>query len=154
MLANPDFMKNPQKSIHDAIEHIQQVLENSFIDTGFSGSTLIALLILNNQIISSNIGDSRAILAKKNDNSWNFLNLSYDHKPDIPLEKERILKQGGIIEPFKDEDGRFLGPLRVWHSNGKSGNNCGIAMTRSIGDKIVKSVGVTWEPGKKMMFYF
>ena len=36
---------------------------------------------------------------KKN---WEISELSRDHKPDIPAEKERILKQGGRIEPFKD----------------------------------------------------
>ena len=48
---------------------------------------------------------------KKN---WEISGLSRDHKPDIPAEKERILKQGGRIEPFKDEHGNPLGPMRVW----------------------------------------
>ena len=144
------FSKYPQKSLHNSLDYIQQVLENSFIDTSFSGSTLISLLIEDNTVISTNVGDSRAILARRNDNSWTPINLSFDHKPDLPLERERISKLGGIIEPCKDEQGRPLGPLRVWHSNGNK-NSCGIAMTRSIGDKVAKIVGVTWEPGFYMI---
>ena len=37
----------------------------------------------------------------------------------------------------------FRGPLRVWLKNE---NLPGLAMTRSVGDSIAASVGVTWEP--------
>jgi len=83
-------------------------------------------------------------LAKKDDNNWNFINLSFDHKPEVSFERERIIKQGGRIDYILSSEGQPMGPLRVWLSNE---NNCGIAMTRSIGDKTAKSVGVTWEPG-------
>lgn len=83
-------------------------------------------------------------MAKKDDNNWNFINLSFDHKPEVSFERERIIKQGGRIDYILSSEGQPMGPLRVWLSNE---NNCGIAMTRSIGDKTAKSVGVTWEPG-------
>ena len=78
--------------------------------------------------------------------SWNFKSLSYDHKPEIISEKERIIQQGGRIDYLLDNDGQPVGPLRVWLNNEF---NYGIAMTRSIGDKTAKAVGVTWEPGNK-----
>ena len=135
MLSDTNFSKFPQKSLHNSLDYIQQVLENSFIDTSFSGSTLISLLLQDNSIISTNVGDSRAILARRNESSWTPIDLSFDHKPDLPLERERIFKLGGIIEPLKDEEGRALGPLRVWHSNGNNGSNCGIARHVQLGIK-------------------
>lgn len=155
MLSDASYNDEPSKAFHNSISYIEQVLESSFIDTYYSGSTLISVLLKYNQIICANIGDSRAILAKKQkrnsennpcsmNNGWKFVCLSKDHKPDDPEEKERILKEGGHIDHMTDLEGRSIGPLRVWPKNG---SNMGLAMSRSIGDKVVKVFGVTWEPG-------
>lgn len=145
LLPNQEFLKAPKESIHKAIAHIETVLEASFIESTNSGSTLNALLILDNSLISINVGDSRCVLAKKAFNShWKPLPLTIDHKPELPDERERIIKNGGVIETLKDNEGRAMGPLRVWRPEQ---NSCGIAMTRSIGDQSAKGVGVTWEPG-------
>lgn len=53
-------------------------------------------MIYKNTIYVANAGDSRAILALKNSNST-MEELSRDHKPDLDVEKERILKAGGFI---------------------------------------------------------
>ncbi|KAL4439608.1 hypothetical protein ABPG74_004010 [Tetrahymena malaccensis] len=139
-------------------------LSNSSIDCMFSGTTMISLLLLINQnnlkIFSCNCGDSRAIMGllksqtvtqqtkgKQNSsiNSYFFevLELSRDHKPELPDEKERILQQNGRIDSYRDEFGNQLGPMRVWLKNE---NIPGLAMSRSIGDDVATSVGVTWEP--------
>ena len=57
--------------------------------------------------------------------------VSTDHKPTLPLEKERIIKCNGRIEPFKDSLGRFKGPSRVWM---RHEDIPGLAMSRSMGD--------------------
>ena len=44
---------------------------------------------------------------------------------------------------YKDEDGNDIGPLRVWL---KEADLPGLAMTRSLGDGIAQTVGVTCEP--------
>ena len=139
--------QDPDKTLYTAIGHIENVLESSFIDTTYSGSTLICTLLLHKNLICANTGDSRAILARKSSqtsNQWSFLPLSTDHKPDVPEEKARILKSGGIIQEMRDCEGRAIGPLRVWPCKEA---NMGLAMSRSIGDKSVKPFGVTWEPG-------
>ncbi len=41
-----------------------------------------------------------------------------------------MIDSGGRVEPFKDSNGNFLGPLRVWL---QFENVPGLAMTRSIG---------------------
>ena len=52
---------------------------------------------------------------------------------------------GGRIEAFKDQDGNFVGPSRVWLLNQ---DIPGLAMSRSIGDVVASTVGVTCRPGK------
>lgn len=62
-------------------------------------------------------------------------------------EAQRILKAGGRVEPFRDFDGGFIGPSRVWLMNQ---DIPGLAMSRSIGDVVAASVGVTSHPGKRI----
>ena len=69
--------------------------------------------------------------------------LSFDHKPELESERIRILKNNGRIETIIDSYGRKCGPLRVWL---KDQQLPGLAMTRSIGDMIAVSAGVTWKP--------
>ena len=56
-----------------------------------------------------------------------------NNNDENPKEKERIIKAGGRVEPFKDERCGFVGPYRVWF---KHDNYPGLAMSRSFGDKI------------------
>jgi len=68
--------------------------------------------------------------------------LSEDHKPDTPAEAARIKKMGGFVSPPEEEWG---GPARVWLDK-ECATLPGIAMARSIGDHLVKPVGVIAEP--------
>jgi hypothetical protein len=43
--------------------------------------------------------------------------LSQDHKPTVEAEKKRVLKSGGKIHAFKDENGCPVGPQRIWLPN-------------------------------------
>ena len=81
---------------------------------------------------------------------WNTTILSRDHKPTIPEEEERILKKGGRIRPMKDEDGEFIGPLRVYM---KDKDMPGLAMTRSFGDYFGSIAGVISEPEVTQYFF-
>lgn len=49
----------------------------------------------------------------------------------------------GRIEPYRDEHGEEIGPLRVWIKNE---HVPGLAMTRSFGDLLGASVGVSAIP--------
>lgn len=69
--------------------------------------------------------------------------LSFDHKPEVSSEKKRILSNNGRVSSIIDNSGRSCGPLRVWLKNEQLP---GLAMTRSIGDLVAESVGVTWKP--------
>ena len=113
------------------------------IDSLFSGSTCVSIVFTPSKLICANLGDSRCIIGKYDGKKWFSKNISNDHKPNILVEEERILKKGGRIEPYKDDEGNFIGPKRVWL---KEEDAPGLAMSRSFGDRIAHSVGVISEP--------
>ena len=80
-----------------------------------------------------------------NNLEWLSHNLTRDHKPNERDEAARVKAKGGRIQPFKDDDGEFIGPPRVWL---KEDEIPGLAMTRSFGDRVAATVGVISEPGK------
>ena len=86
-----------------------------------------------NKVICANCGDSRGMMARLDDQgNWNEVSLSNDHKPCTPIEQDRILKNGGRVEAYRI-NGISVGPKRVWL---KVDNVPGLAMSRSIGDKV------------------
>ena len=146
----------------------KSLLRNRQIDSDLSGSTCISVIYTPKKLIIANIGDSRCILGKciekenlgekdeiigqknKKNVKWVAENLSRDHKPTIPEEAERILKVGGRIRPMKDDDGEFIGPMRVYM---KDKDMPGLAMTRSFGDYFGSTAGVISEPEVSEYFF-
>ena len=53
------------------------------------------------------------------------------------------MEQNGRVEAFKDMNGDPMGPLRVWVQDD---DVPGLAMSRSVGDKVAQSVGVIPDP--------
>ena len=113
------------------------------IDSDLSGSTCVSVIYTPKKLIIANLGDSRCVLGTKNKNEWKYINLSRDHKPDIKEEADRIKKKGGRIRPMIDEDGNFVGPMRVYM---KDKDMPGLAMTRSFGDNFASIAGTICEP--------
>jgi serine/threonine protein phosphatase PrpC len=68
--------------------------------------------------------------------------LTIDHKPDLPVEKARIEGKGGRVFSVEYEDG-VDGPPRVWLGHM---DVPGLAMSRSLGDAVAHTVGVSSEP--------
>lgn len=156
----PQHMKTAVGPLDEELTHLTTVFTSAYvhlnsdllkrpaIDSSFSGSTAVSVLIRGNLAIGANAGDSRAILGKKTDGVWTAVPLSNDHKPENPSELSRIQRCGGRVEPFKgtphiDETGRPLGPARVWL---RGEQIPGLAMSRSIGDSVAAQVGVISEP--------
>ena len=71
------------------------------------------------------------------------MQLTIDHKPNNKLERNRVLAAGGNIKRCKGIDGRKYGPLRVWV---RDREECGLSMTRSIGDYFADAAGVISTP--------
>lgn len=74
-----------------------------------------------------NLGDSRTIMCNVEGGEISAMELSIDHKPYKPGEKERIEKCGGEVMPKEGT----AGPLRVWKKDEESP---GLAVTRTLGD--------------------
>ena len=68
--------------------------------------------------------------------------MSRDHKPHCADEAQRIIKYGGRIDTYRNSKGLPYGPLRVWNNS----NVPGLAMTRSMGDWVARSIGVIDKP--------
>ena len=145
---NIDLMKDDLTVISPIIKTCfvnenKNLLKNRQIDSDLSGTTCISVIYTPKKLIIANIGDSRCVLGKCKNNKWSSENLSRDHKPTIPEEAERILKVGGRIHPMRDDDGDFIGPLRVYM---KDKEMPGLAMTRSFGDYFGSTAGTISEP--------
>ena len=127
------------------IKENTKLISNEMINSMLSGSTCVSCIYTPIKLITANVGDSRIILGKynKENNKWKSVDLTRDHKPSLPDEEKRILSKGGRIEPMKDEDNSFIGPPRVWL---KEQDYPGLAMSRSFGDRVAHSVGVSEEP--------
>lgn len=118
------------------------LINKRVIDINYSGTTAINVLIRDKTCICANVGDSRAIIGRFNE-VWYPVELSRDHKPNEKYEKYRIEQLGGRVEPYKESDGNFIGPDRVWLQHEQLP---GLAMSRSIGDLVAAHVGVISEP--------
>ena len=112
------------------------------LDVSFSGTTCVLVVQLGKKLLCANVGDSRAILIqhnKKLNNIPSIFNLSRDFKPDLPEEKKRIYKMGGVVDQMVDMNGMKAGPPRVW---GRGKTFPGLAMSRSLGDFKGKEYGI------------
>ena len=100
----------------------------------FSGTTFVACVIRGTTLWSANVGDSRITCGERKPDGSGYVarNITDDHKPDSPGEKERILAKGGRVFAVQYDDG-IDGPQRVWLGNM---DIPGLAMARSLGDTI------------------
>ena len=140
-----DYEKDPQQAMISAVNKVVETLRKSNINTTFSGTTLVFSLIVNNICYTGNVGDSRCIIVSQNKETEKIYSksLSIDHKLDIPEEEERVLQSGGRVAPLPGPVGEDPGPNRVWLADI---DVPGLAMSRSLGDDVAHSVGVSSEP--------
>ncbi|CAD8136527.1 unnamed protein product [Paramecium octaurelia] len=132
------------KAMNLGFSKMQKDLSNSGIDITFSGTTCSLVLVSGPHLWCANIGDSRSILIQQQNNQkWKTIELSNDHKPDLPNEYKRIISSKGRVEPFISENGEMIGPPRVWLLHEQIP---GLAMSRSFGDYVASTVGVSCEP--------
>ncbi|PWA94329.1 Protein phosphatase 2C [Artemisia annua] len=92
--------------------------DNTSLDIS-SGTTALTALVFGRTVVVANAGDCRAVLGKRG----KAFELSNDHKPNCPSEKQRIEHLGGVIY-----DGYLNGQLSVsralgdWHMKGPKGS--------------------------------
>ncbi|KAF4669131.1 hypothetical protein FOZ61_004967 [Perkinsus olseni] len=142
-------------------DHLSKTFKTSFIrthvlceqtadsqgtfDCSFSGSTATIVVRRNGFLNCAWVGDSRAVLAtiRTPDKGHGptrlvAVDLSRDHKPELPEERARIEAQGGRVLKLGGDI-----PYRVFV---KTAYYPGLAMTRSIGDTVGVSAGISHVP--------
>ena len=126
----PNAIKYGFKKIDEDYLKKFAVIGNKLFDN--SGSCGLILLLIYNTVYIANVGDSRCIGSFQCGKLQKDITL--DHKPNTPYEKERIIKNGGKIyqtqtpmeddESFKDKI--LVGPYRVFPGK--------LSVSRTVGD--------------------
>lgn len=136
--------KDVKKALTSGFLEVDKSLGNSRIDCEFSGSTAVVSYLKGHTLTTAWVGDSRGVLGRETPESGlHAVDLTEDHKPTNPGEKERILKTNGRVERLVDEMGQPMGPHRVWLQYAWIP---GLAMSRALGDVLAHQVGVASEP--------
>jgi serine/threonine protein phosphatase PrpC len=151
-------MKETFLAVDDAL------IDEPSIDPMFAGTTACVVLMQNQRLTIANAGDSRAVCARRKSSTssgtpktaaatniitaadmaslfpYMAIDLSFDQNPDVPTEMARIQKAGGYVSL---PPGPGLS-ARVWMD--PRCTQVGLAMSRSIGDHAISTVGVIAEP--------
>jgi serine/threonine protein phosphatase PrpC len=106
LLRTPDGLKEVIRIAKDLPDNYPVQADPSLL---MAGCTSVVALIHNDTIYVANAGDSRCVLNR----DGRALELSVDHKPDLPTERDRIVRAGGMVE-----DGRVMGNLNLSRSIG------------------------------------
>eukprot|EP01038_Epipyxis_sp_PR26KG_P011038 gene11038-14822_t len=138
---DPKLNTDPAAALKNTFVMTNTALMVTQIKYMTSGCTCVAVYVKENKLYVSNVGDSRAVMAYKNEKGVTTArDLSRDHKPDDPEEQARIEKWGGYVCPAP-EPGLSA---RVYLD--PDFTMIGLAMSRSLGDHAVKAIGVIPEP--------
>ena len=116
-------------------------MSNGECDCSISGTTAVVALIRGRKMYLGNVGDSRMVLGQKSEGRFQAVQLTTDHKPTIPSEQQRIESSGGEVKKLPYDI-----PYRVFV---RGTEDPGLSMSRSIGDTVSQSIGVTCEPEVK-----
>lgn len=127
------------QSYFDTCSIIDQELEQ-YADSFYSGTTSLTLVRQGDLLVVANVGDSRAVLATKDDDGRLVsVQLTVDLKPNLPRESERIMQSRGRVLSCEDEPGVY----RVWMPTVEGP---GLAISRAFGDYYIKDFGLISEP--------
>lgn len=142
--AHPLWATNIERACREELAKLEgAVLADPSIDCVFSGTTVAFCVVRKREVFWCNIGDSRITLGVVDENGVMHAEpLTTDHKPETPSEMKRIARAGGRVFALEYDDG-VVGPPRVWLADA---DVPGLAMSRSIGDAVAHSVGVSSEP--------
>lgn len=116
-------------------------------DASLSGTTCSLVLLHRNKVYSISLGDSKAVLGILHPGESSFRLMPYvistEHKTSSTSEQTRIRNMGGLLFPLKDKNGEEVGPIRIWNSSRKYP---GLMVSRSFGDLVGKTCGVSGDP--------
>ena len=135
------FSKNNYEYVKQLMYECQYSLQNSQIDCDYSGCSCLLIFIIENHLISCNVGNCRAIILEKKD----LFQLTFEQTLDIPEERQRIEKKGGKIIWTSEKD---IFPNEEYKIILKDNNNKAqyMEISRSLGDNMFKNIGVDYSP--------
>jgi len=167
LLRGHHYRRDPANALKKAFVKLHRALfADADLDAEYSGTTATCCLLRGSQLHVAHVGDSRAALIRrrevdastrysrrrKNPPPYQLVELTVDHKVNDPQERRRILREGGIALPNPLETKRPAMdevPYRVWKSEDMLGGP-GLAMSRSLGDNVAHTLGVSAEPDISM----
>eukprot|EP00742_Colponemidia_sp_Colp-10_P002637 GILJ01002817.1.p1 GENE.GILJ01002817.1~~GILJ01002817.1.p1 ORF type:complete len:441 (+),score=54.61 GILJ01002817.1:101-1423(+) len=140
LMNHPLFNTDPMTALKVTFETCNQNLISGRhdFDAAYSGATGTVILHRENQLFMAHVGDSRAIMGVQDAGQYIPIELTPDHKCDLPEERARILAGGGDVKMIEGDI-----QLRVYLKNQMIP---GLAMTRAFGDTVAASVGVIATP--------
>ena len=127
---NDDFETALLNGFQRTQELIEQETNLKTIDASASGTTCTIVIHKGSKVWVANVGDSRCVLASPCPVTGDLKaeDVTRDHKPDIPEERERIHRMGGVV---------IKPPMDVNHRVYVKGFRFpGLAMSRALGDLI------------------
>jgi len=139
-LQHPRRASDPENALRDSFIKCQQLIdmqvEEKMLDATMSGCTVSVVYrpAHDEYIVVAHVGDSRAVMARR---SGEALDLTVDHKPNLPKEKEYIEANGGRVV----FDGFYN--YRVF---AKGAMYPGLNMSRALGDTMAHKVGLSGVP--------
>lgn len=152
---HPDYERDIEKAIHETFVAVDtDISRRRIMQPLFSGSTACVALLRDKTLFVSNVGDSRAVLARRMPNRENqkhstaplavqmpmAIDLTTDQNASCPVERDRIVKSGGFVS-MPERPGL---PPRIWLD--PACTRIGLAMSRSLGDHALKRSGVIPNP--------
>mmetsp|Transcript_43557 Transcript_43557/g.70713 ORF Transcript_43557/g.70713 Transcript_43557/m.70713 type:complete len:439 (+) Transcript_43557:146-1462(+) len=138
-----------RQAIFDALRRAflrtDDALSETCIDTELSGCTATIALVRGVDLYVAHVGDSRLVLGRENNvtKTIEAVPMTQDHAAEVPEEKLRIEQRGGRVIQRKNRNGEDVGPPRVYHMEIRFP---GLAVTRAMGDKFAKTLGVIADP--------
>lgn len=107
---HPNFNSNIEIAFKQTFLRVNASLKDEqLIEPLYAGTTACVVLLRDKELVLSNAGDSRAVLARKingaGDDSWDVIDLTEDQNPDLPAETERIERMGGYVSPPPEPGG-------------------------------------------------
>jgi len=116
MLADPSNLQELQAMSSTTF------LSSKNVDPDKVGCTAVVCCARRDTLVIANAGDCRVVLCRRG----RTINMTTDHKPNMPSERTRITKGGGVVVAQR------AGPRTIYRVNGE------LSLSRAIGDLYLK----------------
>ena len=136
------LLDDPAGTLADAFEacnvHLRLMVCEPEIEVNAleSGTCAVVAFLHLRELFVASVGDCRCILGTRTEEGdLAVIQLSTDHKVDLPGEKARIEEKGGYVRPGRvdTENDEFI-PARLYEVEGKPWLGPGLCVSRSLGD--------------------